>query len=79
MRIRTYGGVGGREGNNPAYPIGTPGMCRVLSCAAGTRGFRNSSSDYVAAVRGALFSPSISPGREPFPAMLLAQLPACRR
>jgi hypothetical protein len=21
MRIRTYGGVGGRKGNNPAYPI----------------------------------------------------------
>ena len=21
MRTRTYGGVGGREGNNPAYPI----------------------------------------------------------
>jgi hypothetical protein len=21
MRVRTYGGVGGREGNNPAYPI----------------------------------------------------------
>ena len=24
MRIRTYGGVGGREGNNPAYPISLP-------------------------------------------------------
>jgi len=21
MRTRTYGGVGGREGNNPAHPI----------------------------------------------------------
>ena len=21
MRVRTYGGVGGRKGNNPAYPI----------------------------------------------------------
>jgi len=34
MRTRTYGGVGGREGNNPAYPISQPEDSRKVPSMA---------------------------------------------